>query len=289
MNRSPLKWSQVFLCTLLLGGVALLLYRHDTVAVAVHDGLLLCLNTIIPSLFPLFVAISLLMGCGLGRFLPPELSALVLGLLGGYPVGAKTVAELLQSGVIDRKTGQVLLLCCNNAGPAFILGVVGYGLFHRAAVGWALYAIHGLTAVLFFAVLPRPQEQSVCALPMPPFSFSKSFVQAVRSGVTAMGNICGFVVLFLVILRLLSTYAGVSHPLLLGAVELTNGILMLPNTADGFVMASALLSFGGLSVLCQTAAVLDGSGVKLWPYLLAKLGQAVISAALAFLVRGLLF
>ena len=72
-------------------------------------------------------------------------------------------------------------------------------------------------------------------------------------------------------------------------ILLTNGILLLPNDANGFVMASALLGWGGLSVHCQTAAVLEGSGLKLFPYLLAKLAQCGLSAVLAFAVRGWLF
>ena len=287
MGKLPLTWRQVALCTLLIAAMALLLTSHDTVALAVREGLLLCGQNVIPSLFPLFVTVSLAVGCGLGNVLPPETAALVLGLVGGYPVGAKTVAELLHSGAIQKPEAQKLLLYCNNAGPAFVLGIAGYGVFHRAAVGWALYGIQVLSALLLFFLLPRKKaaRRQIRASP----SFAAVFVEAVRSGVTAMLNICGFVVLFLVVLRLLTAFTGLSHPLLLGAVELTNGILALPADADGFVMAAALLAWGGFSVHCQTAAVLESSGLKLWPYLLVKLTQSGISAILALAVRGLFF
>ena len=287
MERSRLKWRQVALCTLLIGAATLLLASHDTVALAVREGLLLCAQNVIPSLFPLFVTVSLVIGCGLGNLLPPRWAALLLGLVGGYPVGAKTTAELVRSGSMERQDAQKILLCCNNAGPAFILGIAGYGVFHSARVGWALYGIHALTAVLLFCLLPRKKSVRRSLRPTPPFSVV--FVEAVRSGVTAMLNICGFVVLFLVALRLLTVYAGVSHPLLLGAIELINGILALPDNADGFVMAAALLGWGGLSVHCQTAAVLEGSGLKLTTYLLAKLLQSALSAVLAFAVKGWFF
>lgn len=287
MKRSGLKGRQVVLCTLLIGAAALLLASHDTVALAVREGLLLCGQNVIPSLFPLFVAVSLAIGCGLGDLLPPQLAALLLGLVGGYPVGAKTVAELVRGGSVERQDAQRLLLCCNNAGPAFILGIAGYGVFHSARVGWALYGIHTLSALLLFVCLSR--QKMVRRVPHTPPPFAVVFVEAVRSGVTAMLNICGFVVLFLAALRLLTTYGGIFHPLLLGAVELTNGILALPATSGGFVMAAALLGWGGLSVHCQTAAVLEGTGLKLAPYLLAKLSQSALSAVLAFVVRGWFF
>ena len=72
----------------------------------------------------------------------------------------------------------------------------------------------------------------------------------------------------------------------MGIVELTGGILQLPPTRAGFVMAAALLGWGGICVHCQTAAVLEKSGLSLRPYLTGKLLQAVFSAALAFLAAG---
>lgn len=287
MGKLPLTWRQVAFCTLLIAAMALLLTSHDIVAQAVREGLLLCTQNVIPSLFPLFIAVSLLIGSGVGDLFPPQTAVLLLGLLGGYPVGAKAIADLVRTGSLDRKAGQRLLLCCNNAGPAFILGIAGHTVFGSAAVGWALYGIHALSALILFALIPRETAISRSPHALPPFA--RVFVDAVRAGVTAMANICGFVVLFWVVLRLLTTYTGLCHPLLLGAVELTNGILALPNHAGGFVMAAALLGFGGLSVHCQTAAVLEGSGLKLLPYFLAKLVQAGISAVLAIAVKGWLF
>lgn len=287
MGKLPLTWRQVAFCTLLIAAIALLLTSHDTVALAVREGLLLCSQSVIPSLFPLFVAVTLAISCGLGDFLPPDAAALVLGLVGGYPMGAKTLSDLVQSGSMERSAAQKLLLCCNNAGPAFILGIVGYGVFGSASIGWGLYAIHVLSALLLFVLIPREKASPRSPRLSPPFA--RVFVAAVRAGVTAMANICGFVVLFLVVLRLLTAYTGLRHPLLLGAIELTNGILALPNSANGFVMAAALLGFGGFSVYCQTAAVLEGSGLKLLPYFLAKLAQAGISAALAIAVKGWFF
>ena len=55
----------------------------------------------------------------------PGGTAVLLGLLGGYPVGAQTAGELARTGAVSRQEGQRLLLFCNNCGPAFALGVAG--------------------------------------------------------------------------------------------------------------------------------------------------------------------
>ena len=96
----------------LLLGLALLLFAFPgESAQGARQGVSLCAELIIPSLFPFFVLSSLLIATGLaelcarplGRLLSPlfgtsgaGLSALVLGLVGGYPVGARTLAQLAE-------------------------------------------------------------------------------------------------------------------------------------------------------------------------------------------------
>ncbi len=70
-------------------------------------------------------------------------------------------------------------------------------------------------------------------------------------------------------------------PLALGLLELTGGITSLEASPAGFCMAAALLGWGGVSVHCQTAAVLEDTGLSLRRYLLAKALQAVVSALFA--------
>ena len=78
-------------------------------------------------------------------------------------------------------------------------------------------------------------------------------------------------------------------PLAMGLLELTGGVTALKNDAAGFCMAAALLGWGGVSVHCQTAAVLEETKLSLGRYLLAKALQAVVSALLALAVCRFLF
>ena len=104
-----------------------------------------------------------------------------------------------------------------------------------------------------------------------------------------MVSVCAFVVFFAAALRLLTALTGLNHPLLLGAVELTGGVLALTPDRAGFVMASALLGWGGLCVHGQTAAVLRNTDLSMTPCLLGKAAQAAISAALALAASRFLF
>lgn len=277
----------------LLAVMAVVLARSEETAQAVRDGLALCAQSVVPALFPFFVLSGLFISMGCAGVLAPALgrlpgvspagaSAFLLGAVGGYPVGARTVGQLRAAGLCGREEGECLLTCCNNAGPAFIFGVAGLGCFGSLRAGAALYAIHIGSAALVGLLHRRRGGSSAGALPaiirMRP---SQALIDAVQSAAGAMVQVCAFVVFFLTALRLLTGLTGWSHPALLGFFELTNGILCLPPTRAGFVWAAALLGWGGLSVHCQTAAVLRGAGLSLRPYLRGKALQAALSAATA--------
>lgn len=283
----------------------LLLTCGNTAAQGVRDGISLCLTSVIPALFPFFVAAQLLTSLGaaevLGRTAGPLFrrlfgidsagaAAFLLGLLGGYPVGAKATGSLVRQGLLSPEDGARLLTFCNNAGPAFILGIVGNGVFHSSRAGVWLYLLHAASATAVGLLLCRtgrvkslavPRTASAVPTKKPPASLAAAFIEAMQSGVHAMAGVCGFVIFFLVLLRLAEGTLGSLPPLAAGLLELTNGILRLTPDRRGFITAAGLLGWGGLSVHGQTAAVLSGSGISLRRYLPAKALQGALSAVLA--------
>lgn len=281
----------------LLAVMAGLLAASETAAQAVREGLALCGGSVIPALFPLLVVSRLFVATGsaaaLGRLLAPLTrrmlgvsgpsgTAVLLGLLGGYPVGAQTAGELARTGAVSRQEGQRLLLFCNNCGPAFALGVAGVGCFGSLRAGAWLWLIHVSAAVLMALLTRHTSSPEGRTSPSAPQALGSAFPGAVRGAGEGMLHVCGFVVFFLVLLRVLGRVTGLSHPVLSGAVELTQGILALPHTRRGFVWAAGLLGWGGLSVHGQSAAVLSGTDLPMGPYLAAKAAHAAVSVLLAW-------
>lgn len=274
--------------------MVLLLWRSAVAAEAVRRGLTLCARSVIPALFPYFVVsglfISLGFADGVGRRLEPltrrlfgvggaGASAFFLGLLGGYPVGGRTVGQLYRAGRLSKDEAERLLAFCNNAGPSFILGIVGVGCFGSLRTGVYLYLIHAFSAVLvgilFRKKAPVSGQKVRYSVAFEPIA---AFVRAVGEAAEGMVRLCGFVVFFLVILALITDLTGLNHPVLLGLAELTTGVTALEGRPGDLVWAAALLGWGGLSVHGQTAAVLSDTDLGLGRYFLGKILQAIFSA-----------
>ena len=103
-----------------------------------------------------------------------------------------------------------------------------------------------------------------------------------------MVHICACVVFFQALTALIQAVWPALPAAAAGVWELTTGIAALSPSPAGFCTAAALLGWGGVSVHCQTAAVLADTDLPLGRYLAAKALQAAISAPLAWAVWPLL-
>ena len=314
------------LCSLglALAGLGLVLAPGQAMEGA-RTGLELCFNVIIPSLFPFFVLSALVVELGLasylGRALEPVMrplfrvngacaSAVALGFVGGYPVGARTALSLYQKGLCTKPEAERLLAFCNNSGPAFILGVVGAGVFGDSRVGLLLYLVHALASLLVGLLFRfhgggaagksarRGAEPPIAAVRL-----SAAFTGSVSRSFQSTLSICAFVTFFSVAIQLL-THFGVftalatglgavfaplgltaewAARLLTGLIEISSGVWSLSGTgalAGRASMAAFMLGWAGLSVHCQVLSFLADSGLSTRTYLLGKLFHGGLSAAL---------
>ena len=289
----------------LAAGICLLLLILDakTAFSGAMEGIALCIQALIPSLFP-FLVLSMVLTSSLAGQLMPVLrpigrftgmprrseSLLVVGLLGGYPVGAQNVSQAYREGRLSKENAHRLLGFCSNAGPAFLFGIVA-GKFQHISTVWVLWAIHILSALLTGLLLPGRSNERIELTP----AVSLTLPQALERSVKVMATICGWVILFRIILAFCCRWFLWLFPdwvqvIWMSLTELTNGCCALDGIAlEGmrFVVAAGILSFGGICVMMQTVSVTDKLGMGL--YFPGKLIQTLISILLSGSIQYLLF
>ena len=320
-----------FLIAIILMLLGLMLYPSESVQAA-KNGVELCLNVITPSLFPFFVLSTLCVDLGLIRglgrlmekFMVPLFrvggacaGAFVLGIVGGYPVGARTAISLYQKGQCSKVEAERLLSFCNNSGPAFILGVVGAGIFSSSSVGLWLYCAHVAASIIVGIVFRFYSGGKLHANPsagrfQQKTTFAEAFTSAVKNAFQATMNICAFVIFFTVVIRLLflaGIITYVSHflswilkdmnlqpeiveSILTGLIEMTSGVWSLRDIAASMssrlCMAAFILGWAGLSVHCQVLSFIGSSGLSTRTYFLGKLLHGMVSAVLIFILSRIL-
>ena len=141
--------------------ILLVIYSNDNF-VAAKKGLALWANSVVPSLFPFFIATELLNYTNIISYLEKLLTpimkplfnvngtgsyALIMGIISGYPTGAKIVANFREKNICTKEECERLLSFTNNSGPLFIIGTVGISMFYNVEIGILLFITHLLSSL----------------------------------------------------------------------------------------------------------------------------------------------
>lgn len=298
---------------------------------AVRSSLNIWVNNVIPSLFPFFIATELLNYTNIPKivgnifnkvmrplFNVPGLGAyaLIMGIISGYPIGAKIVTNFRNNNLCTKEEAERLITFTNNSGPLFILGTVGITLFYDTSIGILLLSTHILACIsvgiIFRFWKSKEKEKRNTQTIDNTISFSslgEVLSKSILSAINSIVLIGGFIVLFGVILSILkSTYIlnllkMISLPLfnflnipsdfivaiLTGILELTSGVstvseIACKNLSINIIISAFLLGFGGISIMLQVLSVISKSDISIKPYILGKLLQGVLAAFYTFLI-----
>ena len=216
--RQKLQLPALYIRTAALLLLALLLLRHRTAAAAgVVSGIHTCLGTLIPSLFPFILLACLCTNSRAAQVLFRPLSpvmrhvfrlpacaapAVLLGLTAGYPTGAKITANLYAAGKLTREQAARLLCFCTAPGYAFAAAYTGSLLLRSDRIGLNLFFACALAPLLLGLTLSRFAEKPEKSLKSPE-SAPGGIVSAVQDGIKATVSLCGFVIVFSMLLAVL--------------------------------------------------------------------------------------
>jgi sporulation integral membrane protein YlbJ len=227
--------------------------------------------------------------------------ALILGFLSGFPVGAKTAVNLYEKGLCTKTEAERLLTFSNNPSPAFVLGTIGVGIWANNSIGWLLWGIQTLSAIIIGAVFGSRWKKTLKKVnnistdgegekaSKINIIFSKALTDAVKSSALGILNICAFVIFFSIIIKLFSVSALYTvltgflsdilpffkdsfKPMMSGILEMTTGINLIDTNADfiqNMTLTAGILGWSGISVHCQVMSFLYEGGLSPKPYILS--------------------
>ncbi len=316
-----MKKSFLFFSSLLLF-FCLLIFPARTFFYAC-EGVNLWFHTVLPSLLPFLILTSLLLETGAARRIPARAErffqmifglsssgfyALFLGLLCGFPMGARITAQLYETGTIDRNEACYLLTFSSSPSPAFLSSYVILnalsGQVSPVFVFGVLYGSNFFTGLLFRFVFhrfpsgkPAGSKADVSEKKEMSKQTSKGNLldTSIMNGFEIITQLGGYIILFSILSGLLMDLHpfGSATPLFCGVLEITTGISQLAASSLSSVgKVSAVLAcsaFGGLSVAAQTNCMIHNSGLPLTPYLAGKLCCAVFAGTLGLFLFAFLF
>lgn len=282
----------------LLGGVTLIaamLAFPETTLNAAREAMGAWYMSVAPSLFPFMALMPVLTAPSaaavwerlLGRWMRPVLNlpgsaapALAAGLIGGAPAGAAAAVRCpgLTCAEIER------LVCCSGLSPAFLITGVGASMLGSPADGRLLLRAQLLSqAAMLLLTRSSPQGEPASAPALTDDA-------PVRTAVTNVLAVCGYMMLFSVAAALLSgalrsETAGLAALCVLDMPSAARALAEISIERTGkLLLLAAVTGFGGLCIAAQNLAVSRKYGVRTKKYLLSRLSHAALNVAFAALL-----
>lgn len=247
--------------------------------------------------------------------------ALLMGIISGYPTGAKIVSDFKENGLCSNEEAERMLAFTNNSGPLFILGTVGITLFGNSLIGILLLITHILACLSvgfifrFWKIKSNKNSYTYSShsnLNKKEVSFSnlgEILGNSIMSSIKTVIMIGGFIVLFSVILSILndSNFLNLLGQFLFpifrffgidnfdfatsfssGFLEITNGIMQISKIpckyiSTNIILSAFLLGFGGISILLQVYSIISKSNISIKPYFIGKLLHGILAAVYTFI------
>lgn len=277
------------------------------------SGLLLWFQILLPTLFPFLLITSLLLSTGAIHYItsafgsmcsrifgvsPNGSFAVLTGFLCGYPMGAKTTADLTVSHYISFQEGAYLLSFCNNTSPVFILNfIVWKTLGNEALMLPTLLILTGSPVIISLFT----RRKYLCGNPSQKHQKNGSIYRteekkqlqgfrkvdaAIMDSFETLVRVGGYIILFSVILTLFQnlpfSVPGLKY--LLPFLEMTSGILWFARSDLPFYIQYPLIlglsAFGGICSIAQTQCMVQKAGFPILPYIKEKLAAALTASLL---------
>lgn len=266
------------------------------------SGMKLCVDVLIPTLFPMMVLTGIAIRSGvfsaLSRignkvFTPlfgvcgKYLASFVIGILGSAPTGAMSVKSLLSEKESDGERASALLLS-SVVSFGFIYSFVGINILENARRGIALFVFQIISVMLTAYFLRSKKTRNITEnqKTLKTEKASSAVALSIRDASLNMLSVCGSVIFF-------SALSGivVSLPIcesvklfLCPFLELASGLEYLSGRYSNdaaFILSASAIGWSGLSMIFQSLSVSEGA-IPPYKYILGRAVSALICPLLAF-------
>ena len=244
-----------------------------------------------------------------------------MGIISGYPIGAKIAANFRQNGICTKEECERLLSFTNNSGPLFIIGTVGITMFGNSTIGLLLLITHILACITVGIIFrfwkfgkKSPDYVSTKTSASSRYknvtfsNLGEVLGKSITNSISTILMIGGFVVIFSSIISILKSSGILSslvvlltpafnflhidssfvYGILTGLLEITNGISSVSSInikciSVNVIITAFLLGCGGLSVLLQVLSITSKTDLSIKPYFYGKLLHGVLAAFYTFI------
>lgn len=306
----------ILVITIILGAIVI---NPEVYITSCLNGIMVWATVVLPALLPFMFFTKTLTELGVADILAskfklfpkifkvPSLAiyVFILSILSGYPVGAKIVADLYESGAISKEEAYKITTFTSNSGPMFVLGSVGIGMLTSRKLGIIILISHILGALINGLIYRNHKENSTEINKKIIEKNNLSIGDLMWNTVHSVLIIGGFIALFFVIIEIINNLnifspisnlfskifncdANIFTAIFNGIFEITRGCLDISKLGLSELVSGTLctfiISFGGLATTMQALVFLKKFDMRFSFFIKQKITHAIFASVIYFIL-----
>ncbi len=266
------------------------------------------LNSLIPSLFPIFVISEILINYNITNYIPKPIKRLFtnlfntneniitlffLSMISGFPSAARNIKQMYNKNKITKEEASHALIFTHFSNPIFILTTISITFFHNKSLGLIILLSHYLPNLLL-GIITRSNNYNIKNNNIEKKesnNFPKIMINAIKNSIDTLLLILGTLTSFLIISSLIINKLNLNiynQVLIKCLLEITMGLkslsqLNIPNIYKA-IISSMTLSFGSLSIHMQILSFLIDDNIPYKEFFIARIYHSILSGLLAFIL-----
>lgn len=263
------------------------------------DGLLIWFNNVLPSLLPFIICTNILIKSGfisfLGTISAPFMGKLLrlkgegifpvlCGFLSGYPMGVKIICQMYEEKILDKEDCNHLLSFCSNAGPLFVIGVVGLNMYSNEKIGYYILTVNYTASFIIGFLLSLKKEKHRIYYKKPVFNYNlgKVLSESIENSMESIVIIGGYIIFFSVFLKIfyVLNFPTILKETMICLTEVTKGCEYISTKGINRInlsLLSFITSFSGFCINAQCSCFISKAGLDTKKYFISKMFQSCLS------------
>ncbi len=270
-------------------------------AEGISSGLESSAKILVPSLFPFMMLSSFIIRSGayectekvfspLAKIfgLPKSaVSGVVLSFIGGFPVGARCVKLLYESGEISEKQAERMMKFCVCSGASFLITAIGTIMLNNVTAGIILYVsqiVSGIILGIVSGIFSKRENESKISQKKPEsMDIMQVFIVSCSDGAGAIVELTALVSIFSMLINVAVTL-GADNYFLTSIIEVTTACQEIVEKGCPLWALSFAVGYGGLCVHLQIFSLLKGIKINKLVFEFYRLANAVLSSFITYLI-----
>ena len=266
---------------------------------------------IIPSLFPIYIIIDLLLNYNILNYLKILLNPIsklfkininsstifLLSIINGFPSNSKYINTYLESNNISLLNANKLLMFTHFSNPLFIINSIGNNFLHNKVIAIIILVSHYLGNIII-GLMNRNYDSNVnynFNYHNKKNSFISTLSNSIYNTIKILFLLYGIITVFMIITTIININFNISpliKTIISGLLEMTTGIYYTSNLNLNIIYKAVLitffLSFGGISIHMQVFGILNKYKLSYLNYFKMRIIHAIFSSSITFMVLKLL-